>query len=199
MTFQWPFVAWGTATGFMMLYVNHLNHCLKWDLKIELVEFMVEETKKISSGKCCPVVSLTASNHSILVEDVAPPSGDKVAERKSAQGWNSTGLPFSFQGSLCLFQCLDQALFLIKAGPQGQESANGEKKTTRLCASVHVLLSPFPIQRLICSALQHAECQVAVYLLSMFHYALSIIAFFYCDKYCTRQAPLAAWTLISLG
>ena len=42
MTFQWPFVAWGTATGFMMLYVNHLNHCLKWDLKIEFVEFMVE-------------------------------------------------------------------------------------------------------------------------------------------------------------
>ena len=54
--------------------------------------------------------------------------------------------------------------FSIKAGPQGQESANGEK-TTRLFASVHVLLSPFPIQHLICSALQHAECQVAFYLL----------------------------------
>ena len=37
-----------------------------------------------------------------------------------------------------------------------------EKKPTRLCASVHVPLSPFSILRLICSALQHTECQVAV-------------------------------------
>ena len=47
-----------------------------------VVEFMVEETKKISSGKGCPLVSLTASNHLVLVEDVAPPAGDKVAKKE---------------------------------------------------------------------------------------------------------------------
>ena len=83
-----------------------------------------------------------------------------------------------------------------------------EKKTTRLCASVHVLLSPFPIQRLICSALQHAECQVAAYLLLMFHYVLSMLVFFIVisiarDKHLLLHGhwsllvkPCQAWALI---
>ena len=50
--------------------------------------------------------------------------------------------------------------FSIKAGPQCQQSANGEKKQQDYV--LHVPLSPFSILRLICSALQHTECQVAV-------------------------------------
>ena len=40
----------------------------------------------MSSGKRCPGVSLTASNPVVLAEDVAPPSGDKVAEGNQQKG-----------------------------------------------------------------------------------------------------------------
>ena len=95
---------------------------------------------------------------------------------------NSTGLHFSFQGSLCLFQCLDQVLFFNQSRSTGPRECKWRKKTTRLFASVHVLLSPFPIQHLICSALQHAECQVAFYLL------LTLQEFMM-----TFQWPFVAW------
>ena len=52
-----------------------------------------------------------------------------------------------------------------------------EKNDKTMCVSACSAF-PFPIQRLICSALQHAECQVAAYLLSMFHYVLSMLVFF---------------------
>ena len=138
---------------------------------------MVEETKKISSGKGCPLVSLTASNHLVLVEDVAPPAGDKVAKRKSAQGWNDVKWLHAckcheFQpASVSVFKvaCVSsnasiRFVFLNQSHSKPVHSTKKVQieKTTRLSASVHVLLSPSPIQRLICSALQHAECRVAV-------------------------------------
>ena len=69
-------------------------------------------------------------------------SYDSIACKYMQMAWNSTGLPFSFQGSLRLFQCLDQILFFQSQPVHSTNRVQMEKKRQDY---VHLCMFRFPL------------------------------------------------------